>query len=349
MRHILLLPIAALLAMALAACGGLGHLGSLHLTIVVPPVAAAPQYQSSYYAGSRVASWLPGGPLSLVATDGRLGEAVGLSWVPRATAPGYEVFRKAARADAQWERIAATREANYLDEPLPDYELYFYRVCALGPAGMNDWSNVDSGFAGRGEAPCVIRGDVTFPGGMAVPGVGVELIGMGEEAMRVSGADGRFFFRDLPPGRYIVAPFHAALDFPPPYLNVDLRTGRLAEAHFTALRQVPFRRLSGFVFQYAKHGIGEPQFTPMAGVTVQAKPVGQAGVAFSAVTNEDGFYCMEGLPLGVYSTQAVYDGFAFMPAFTEVTMNGRNRPDRRDFIGVPIPPSGGYPNQPGGA
>jgi len=344
MRRILLLPVAALLAMALAACGGSGHLGNLFFVIVVPPAMSATPYPTPAIASPRDPSWLPygppaglpGGPHYLVATDGRLGEAVGLNWAAGAYAPSYEVFRKAARADAQWERIAATRDTQYLDQPLPDYKLFFYRVRALGPAGMSDWSNVDSGFAGRGGEPCVIRGGVTFPGGAGAPGVRVVLVGLGEEAMRVTGADGRFTFAALPPGRYIVAPFHPGLDFPPPYIKVDLGTRLVEDVRFTALHQMPLRRLSGFVFQYVADGTGEPQFTPMAGVTVEALPVGGTGLPFSTVTNEDGFYDIENLPLGAYRTEAVCESCAFTPAFAAVTVNGRSCPGRTDLIGAPI-------------
>jgi hypothetical protein len=324
------------------------HLGNMYFIIVVPPAMSATHFKTSVIAGPRDPGGLPGGPHHLVATDGKLAEAVGLSWVPGANAPGYDVFRKAARANAQWERIGATTDTKYLDKPLPDYKLFFYRVRAAGTAGMSAWSNVDSGFAGGGEDPCVIRGDITAPGGTAVPGVRVVLVGMGEEAMRVTGKDGRFLFADLPRGRYIVAPVHPALNFLPPYLKVDLRTDRLAEVHFTALRDAPFHRLWGFVFEYAKDESGEPQFAPMAGVTVQANPVGHPDVLFSAVTNEDGFYHVEDLPLGVYKAQAVFEGYRFLPPFAEVIVNGHNRPDRRDFVGVPIPPSANDPNQPGG-
>jgi len=318
------------------------NLGNAYFILVCPAGMSATHLQTTVSYGAPLPGDPPGFPYHLVASDGQLAEAIGLHWDGAEGVAGYEVFRKPARADTSWEKIAQTTETHYVDQPRPDYKLFFYRVRSVNSIGRSAWSNVDSGFAGGGEDPCVICGEVARINGNPVGGVRVMLAGMGEEALRVTGPDGKFRFGDLPPGRYLVVPFKPELDFAPQYAVADLRDKKLEELHFNAIPEAPFHRIWGFAYEYvpATEG-GVPELLPMAGLIIEARKTDQPDTPITVQTNEDGFYHFEDLPEGVYLVHAVKDGYGFFPPVHEVVVTGMNRPDRRDFIGHPLPADGG--------
>jgi hypothetical protein len=328
------------------------QLGNMYFIIVCPPGNGATHSKTSVIAGPRDPGGMPGGPHHLAATDGQLAEKVGLSWEAGLDVEHYDVMRKAARQNAPWEKIGETTETQYVDQPLPDYKLFFYAVRSFNTNGQSARSNVDSGFAGGGSDPCVVRGDITGPAGHPLPGIRVVLVGFGEEAMRITDEQGHFLFGDLPPGRYIVAPMRPELDFLPRYAIADVRDVKFAELHFNAAPDAPFHRIWGFAYEYvADAASGQPpEFQPLSGVTIQAHLASQPENLVTVQTDDNGFYHFEDLPLGVYLVQAVKDGYGFLPQIVEVVVNGNNRPDRRDFLGFaggvppPPPPSGGGGN-----
>lgn len=313
------------------------NLGNAYFIIVCPPGMGATHAKTTVVYGMPQPGDPPGFPYKLVATDGQLAEKVGLSWTGGQGVSSYQIFRKPARHQAEWTLLGETAETHFVDQPLPDYKLFYYRVRSVNANGNSAWSNVDSGFAGGGEDPCIIKGEVATINGEPVPGVRVALVGCGEEAMRLTGPDGKFFFGDLPPGQYIVAPFKPEFDFAPQYAVADLTAARLADLHFNALPEAPFHRIWGFVYEYQADAELGSRLSPMAGVTVQAKLIGNPDSLVTVESNADGFYHFEDLPEGIYAVRAVLDGYGFLPQFHEVVVNGHNRPDRRDFIGQLLP------------
>jgi hypothetical protein len=317
------------------------HLGNMYFILVCAPDNVATHYRSTVIAGTPDPDGMPGFPHHLVASDGQFPEAVGLSWVAGGGAARYQVFRRDARPESEWEMIGATEDTKYKDAPLPDYKLFFYRVRSMNAAGESCWSNMDSGFAGGGADPCVIKGDITTVNGEPVGGIKVGLVGFGEHMLRVTNEDGRFYFGDLPPGRYIAAPYHADLDFFPRYHAVDLTEEKLADIHFNAVPSAVFHRVWGFAFTFADEDTGGGRFEPMAGVEISCRPVGQPGEPWTAETNEHGFWIIEELPEGIYLATAREEGFSFFPPVHEVVINNYNPPDRCDFLGHPV--EGGDP------
>ena len=319
------------------------HLGNLYFLIVVPPGNSATHYRSTLIAGPADPGTMPGLPHHLVASDGQFPEKVVLSWVGGVGAAQYQVFRRAAWGEnVEWRMIGETQETRYVDQPLPDYKMFYYRVRGANAAGESHWSNVDSGFAGGGDDPCVIKGDITTVMGEPVPGIHVGLVGLDEQMVRITDEQGRFYFGDLPPGKYIVAPRHPELVFAPPFHAVNLTEQKLADVHFNAMLEWSFHRVWGFAFTFAEAEEG-PRFEPLEGVYIQSKQVGDPTVTFDTYTDEHGFWLLEDLPVGVHIVTAELQGMHFIPNLHEVVVNGHNRPDRRDFLGVPIPSDPGDP------
>lgn len=322
------------------------QLGNLYFIVACHAGNAATHHKTTVVTGPPDGGCLPGGPHHLMATDGKFAGKIGLEWQAGMDAQRYEVFRKPARQDSVWHKVGDATDTSFLDLAVPDGVLFYYVVRSVNANGQSSRSNVDSGFAGGG-GPRVINGDVTLPNGAPVPGVRVILVGHGEEALRMTNAEGRFQFGDLPPGRYILAALKPELDFVPRSAVADLRQNNLAQVHFNALPEAPFHRIWGFAYEYAGDAADAqpPQFQPLAGLPVQAHPVGQPDQTVTVLTDDNGLYHFEDLPVGVYLIRAVREGYGFLPAFHEVVVNGDNRPDRRDFIGfaggVPPPPPGG--------
>jgi hypothetical protein len=77
---------------------------------------------------------------------------------------------------------------------------------------------------------------------------------------------------------------------------------------------------------------------PLAGTTLTAHLVGDPTIEFTAESDEHGFYLIQDLPTGIYLLTPAYDGMDFVPPTAEIVINGHNRPDRHDFLGVPPGP-----------
>ncbi|GEM_PF-2222184 len=314
------------------------HLGNMYFMIVVPPGNSAIHSRSIVITGPSEPGTHPGIPHHLVATDGQLAEKVGLEWIGGNGASTFEVFRRAAWGDnTEWAKIGETTESRYIDQPLPDYRMFYYRVRSLNEAGESRWSNVDSGFAGGGDDPCVIRGEITTVMGEPVEGIWVGLVGFDEQMLRITDEQGKFYFGDLPPGKYIVAAEHPELVFAPPFHVVDLTEAKLADIHFNAMLEWSFHRVFGFAVTVAENECEDcPRIEPLPGVTMTAVKIGEPETQFTTTTDEHGFYLLEDLPEGVYALKPALSGMEFVPSLAEIVINGTNRPDRHDFLGVPL-------------
>lgn len=313
------------------------HLGNMYFMIVVPPGNSAVHSRTVLITGPANPGTHPGIPHHLVASDGRLAERVALDWIGGNAASEYQVFRRSAWGEnLEWQMIGTTTDTHYVDEPLPDYKMFYYRVRSSNAAGESQWSNVDSGFAGGGDDPCIIRGEVTTVMGEPVPGIHVGLVGGGDPMVRTTDELGRFYFGDLPPGEYLVAAQHEGLVFAPPYHAVDLTETRVKEVHFNAMLEWSFHRVFGFAFTL-NNADGEdcPRVAPLPGTVLTAQKVGEPAVVFTTETNEHGFYLLEDLPEGIYMLTPGLDGMHFTPPVAEIVINGHNRPDRHDFLGMP--------------
>lgn len=309
-------------------------LGNMYFMIVVPPGNAVTHYSSTVLAGPADDNTHPGIPHHLVASDGQFAEEVRLDWLGGSGANLFQVFRKPVLGPGEWEMIGETAETRYTDAPLPDYKMFYYRVRSANSAGESRWSNMDSGFAGGGDDPVVIRGEITNWNGQPVPGVHLALVGMDDYGEVVTDEQGRFRFDDLPPAEYIVAPFHPELAFGPRYHYCDMTERAYADIHFNAVLEEVFHRVGGFVVTVVEQN-GVEQVLPLPGRTVAIHPVGDPDEVYTVTTDENGFYLITDIPEGVYVMGPVAEGWNFLPPYAEIVINGHNRPDRHDFVGFP--------------
>ena len=334
------------------------QLGNMYFLVLTHEGNSATHLKSTLVVGDGPGDGLPGCPHHLIASDGQFPGAVQLEWLGGAGNAGYEIWRKPVFGGGEWQRIGFSMQTNFRDAPLPDWKMFFYRVRSVNPNGESCFSNIDTGFAGGGREPGLIHGSITTPGGEPLGGIPVRLTGAGEELMRRTNEEGKFAFRDLPPGRYLVAPFKPGLTFLPRYHSVNLWERPVAEASFQALRDEIFHRAWGFVFTPAPGDGGDPVdgprgdgVVPLPNVEVVLRNVADPTRRIVVRTNADGFYLFEDIPFGVWMLTPVSPAFNFIPGPQQITINGMNRPDRHDFIGLPKPPlpGGGGGDDGGGA
>jgi hypothetical protein len=300
----------------------------------------ATHYRTTTILGDPHPQGHPGCPHHLVASDGQFPESIGLNWVAGAAAVQYQIFRKAAQPGTEWELAGVTTDTKYLDSPMPDYKVFFYRVRAANANGESCWSNIDSGFAGGGKDPCIITGDVTTIMGEPIPGVKLHLVGLGEHMVRATNEEGKFLFADLPPDRYVVAPCNPELQFYPEYHFVDLREVIHEDIHFNAAPEAALHNVRGFVFTFVEGENRGTEVQPMVGVEVSAHLAGHPDQSQTVETNEHGYYRIDDLEEGINLVRAAEEGYAFFPPVHEVVVDGLQPVDRRDFVGY-IPPEDG--------
>jgi hypothetical protein len=102
------------------------HLGNMYFMIVVPPGNSAVHSRSVLITGPADPTVQPGLPHHLVASDGQFPEKVVLSWIGGNGAGEYQVFRRHAWADnTEWQQIGTASDTHYVDQPLPDYKLFY--------------------------------------------------------------------------------------------------------------------------------------------------------------------------------------------------------------------------------
>ncbi|MCB1216192.1 hypothetical protein KDL44_02295 [bacterium] len=311
------------------------HLGNLYFLILSPEGSIATHARTSLICGAPQGDELPGCPHHLIASDGQVPDAVAIDWLAGNDNAGYQVFRHAADGDADWQLIGETQQTHFIDHHAPDWKLFFYRVRAVNGNGESCFSNIDTGFAGGGEEPCIITGQVTGIGGEPLPGVAVGLLGFDEQMIRFTNQEGKFLYRDLPPGQYLVVPLNEDLKFFPPVRMADLTQQLHVDMHFNAAPEAIFHRVHGFTVAVTPPDSPLPPVLPLEGVTVRINPLGDPDNFITTTSDALGHYGFEDLPEGIYMVRAYLQGLEFTPDVHEVVINGVNPPDRRDFFGLP--------------
>ena len=330
--------------------------GNLYFILVCPPNTSITHSQTTVTLGPDNGQLPPGAAFGLSASDGQFDHKVVLDWQPGPGAQQYIVFRRPAFAGSPWQPLAPVQGTHFEDAPLPNARLFWYRIQAQNANGSADVSNPDTGYAGL-RAPGDIGGTITGPGGNPLPGVPVMLAGYGDDMLRVTGPDGHFLFKDLPPSHYFVAPVGATIDFNPPFAVGDLTSNQHVVLSFQAQPAADPRGVVwGFIMtpNLDPTGAGD-DLVPLAGVTVTldggANAGGGGGGSQTTTTDEHGFYKFSGLSAGPYKVTPGLDGYNFAPPAQAVGIGPNNIRERACFIGLPPavdppPPPGGGGNTP---
>ncbi|MCB1222051.1 MAG: carboxypeptidase regulatory-like domain-containing protein [Planctomycetales bacterium] len=311
------------------------RLGNLYFLILAPEGSIADHAKTTMICGAPEGDEQPGCPNHLVASDGQVPDAVKLDWLAGNDNAGFQVFRRDTNPEAEWKLIGETQQTHFLDTHAPDFKLFFYRVRSVNPNGESCFSNVDSGFAGGGAEPGIITGQITGINGEPIPGIAVGLLGFGEQMIRPTNQEGKFLYRDLPPGKYLVVPLNEELKFFPPARLADLTEQVHVDMHFNAAPEAIFHRVHGFAVALNPPESELPPVIPLEGVTIRVNPLGDPDNAITTTTDALGHYNFEDLPEGTYMLRAFLQGMEFVPDVHEVVINGFNPPDRRDFFGHP--------------
>jgi hypothetical protein len=324
-------------------------LGNMYFILVCPPDTSVTHSQTTVLVGADGGQIPPGQAYGLTASDGQFDHKVAVDWHAGPGAQQYAVWRRPAFAGSQWQLLNTVRGTHYDDTPLPDFRLFYYRVQAINANGPADFSNPDSGYAGL-QAPGDIAGTITGGDGTPLPGVPVMLAGYGDDLLRVTGPDGHFLFKDLPPSHYFVAPVGRDVDFDPPFAAGDLTSNQHVILNFTGTKSGDSKGLVwGFVMTPNTNpdGTGD-DLLPLAGVTVTLSGGANAGGSSqTATTDEHGFYKFAGLDAGPYRVAPALDGYNFIPPQQGVLLGPGNTRERACFIGL-VPPANSDPNNPGG-
>lgn len=329
-------------------------LGNLYFVIVCWGDSSALHSQSTVVTGEGGGS-LPGAPRNLDASDGLFPDGVMLSWEPGAGAVAYEVQRSSSNGGqgdpnggGGWESIGQTVDSNFFDTSMAPGVVFAYRVRGTNSAGFSGWSNEDTGFSGDQPPPygdyplqgTVYTGDPATNEIVPMPGVVITVQNADGTiaATAQTDATGYYYFPQLPFGGFVAV---ASLDG----WNFDPQS-----AYFQLGPDCPAAWIDFYAFQGDGGGGGgggtemgvygnvfasdssDPngQLIPIPGATLTVSNDG--GVAFTATTDEQGFYQFLGLEPGVYVISASKDGYAFDDSYT--FQWGDNVPDMRfDFYG----------------
>ena len=116
-------------------------------------------------------------------------------------------------------------------------------------------------------------------------------------------ANGRYTLADLPPGDYTLTPVLAGYTFAPPSQAVTLTNADVADIDFAAT-----------LLAYAISGTITLDGQPLAGVEVSD------GNGHTAVTDDNGWYALAGLPPGGYLLTPTLAGYTFDPVAATVNV-----------------------------
>ena len=171
----------------------------------------------------------------------------------------------------------------------------FHTTDSPAAAEMN--STVDFGISFvKGE----LFGFVLNDAGAGVAGVTVSLEGDGRSRTFTTTMDGKFLFRGLSPGAYVVSTQPAT--YPPGYViqtlqsqSAEVETGQPQKVEISVKA---IRSLSGKVTTYDTSKL---QSVPLANVTVILKEL-----KLETKTNNNGIYLFRNLPAGTYTVTATY-------------------------------------------
>ncbi|MDQ5858899.1 MAG: carboxypeptidase regulatory-like domain-containing protein [Acidobacteriota bacterium] len=231
----------------------------------------------------------------------------------RTAVPGAQVFLREQGSSFSMgdDSLRADAGGSFLFEHLKAGR---YRVSARSNAGTTSWKDVVLGESQRQDgvllemaSGATVLGTVTGrPGGRA-GGVRIFASGKDYQDSAVTGDDGRFTLRDVPPGALRLQASTAFTSTRSTSKNLDVPEGA---------GEVPVEivfegasRLAGRVTQGEK---------PISGAYVGATPdpPSATGGRASDQTDEDGRYAIEGLSDGNYQVQVSGDGANYRRAFT---------------------------------
>ena len=182
-----------------------------------------------------------------------------------------------------------------VEAELESKEEFFHTTDSPATANMNSTVDFGIGFV-KGE----LFGFVLNDAGNGIGGVTVDLDGDGSARTSITTMDGKFTFRGLTPGTYVVTTQPAS--YPPGYVlqNIQLQSvpveiGRPQKVEITVKA---IRSLSGKITTYDRNKL---QSVPLADVIVSLKEL-----KMETRSSSNGTYLFRSLPSGTYTLMATY-------------------------------------------
>ncbi len=164
---------------------------------------------------------------------------------------------------------------------------------------------------GTGDGEYTVSGVVTDSGGAGIEGVTMTLGGEEDDLTILTGSEGKFEFKNVPDGEYVVFPMLIGMAFTPPAQPITVR-GSDVTANFTQ-----------------SFGVGDDDTTfTITGIILDADGNGIADVSLSlngatgtrqAITSSAGVYVIGNIKSETYILLPVKEGYTFSPKFMQVT------------------------------
>lgn len=273
-------------------------------------------------------------PYGLTASKGDYADHILIEWLyDTDDNDGFEVWRKQDGEGHEWDMIDTTAAMEYEDYELPGDFTFVYKVRAIyGDENFSDFSNTDFGYLAdptTGSIEVLVEHE-----GSPVGGIEVWLFGNEVPEMALTGESGVALFDGLEFGDYLIVPWDGMYEFTAmrSLLTVALEDRELSHTFDATVSATLPHRLWGVCYEF-DGTLGVERYSGLAGVDVAVDAT--EGSGHDVVTDELGFWFVDGLNVGTWTSTPFADGYTFDPEERIASIDGDSIVDPHPFRGFP--------------